>query len=180
MTLSFTTTRRFIPALRRSAMTNTNRIWKSAPILACVCAVLTAGFFALQARAQDSRDGQWILESLREAGRYNLTLSYSSGRLGRGNNMSSSLVTLDRLRGLSQPQIMSAGSNVQFQLVREAGTFNCEGWFKDGKGAGHFVFAPSAAFSAELVRRGYPAPTEAQQFSLAMEDARIALRLERD
>ena len=89
--------------------------------------------------------------------------------------MSSSLVTLDRLRGLSQPQIMSAGSNVQFQLVREAGTFNCEGWFKDGKGSGHFVFSPSAAFSAELVRRGYPAPTEAQQFSLAMEDARIAL-----
>ena len=44
-------------------MTNTNRFWKSAQILACVCAVLTAGFLALQARAQDSRDGQWILSN---------------------------------------------------------------------------------------------------------------------
>ena len=48
---------------------------------------------------------------------------------------------------------MSAGSHVQFQLIRDAGTFNCEGWFKDGKGSGHFVFSASPAFAAELQRR---------------------------
>jgi hypothetical protein len=43
-----------------------------------------------------------------------------------------------------------SGTNVQFQLKRDAGTFNFEGWFKDGNGSGHFTFTPSSAFASEL------------------------------
>src|SRR5207245_9767983 len=68
----------------------------------------------------------------------------------------------------------SSGAHVQFQLRRDAGTFNCEGWFKDGNGSGHFTFAPNAAFAAELKKQGYGEPTYEQQFSMAMSDVSLA------
>src|SRR5258708_8288185 len=88
--------------------------------------------------------------------------------------MTSNKIEADRLQALTGAQIMSVGSHVQFQLIRDAGTFNCEGWFKEGKGSGHFVFAANPAFSAELTKRGIGAPNEAQMFSLAMEDVSLA------
>ena len=44
--------------------------------------------------------------------------------------------------GSQANQAMSASGNVvQFQLKRDAGTFNFEGWFKAGNGSGHFTFS---------------------------------------
>ena len=58
-------------------------------------------------------------------------------------------VTLDQLSGLTREQVMSAtGTNVRFQLKRDAGTFNFEGWFKEGNGSGHFTFSPNSSFAA--------------------------------
>lgn len=128
-----------------------------------------------QTRADDAYTGQWIIEPAREANLLHLTLTYSSEKRGRGHSMTSFSLSPEQLRGLTPAQMMSAGTNVQFQLVRDAGTFNCEGWFKDGRGSGHFVFASNPAFVAELRKRNYEAPTEAQLFSLAMSDTGIAL-----
>ena len=159
-------------------MRNANRIWRNALILSSLCAVLTAGIYtrqtsayARQASGQQARSGEWIINPTREGNQYFLTLNYRTE--GRGNNMISGPIEPNRLQGLSGAQIMSAGSHVQFQIVRDAGTFNCEGWFKDGKGSGHFVFSASSAFSAELQKRGISAPNEAQQLSLAMHDVSL-------
>ena len=130
---------------------------------------------APQARTDDAYTGQWIIEPAREANGLHLTLMYSSEKRGRGQNMNSFNISPDQLRGLTSAQVMSAGTNVQFQLARDAGTFNCEGWFKGGRGSGTYVFASSAAFVAELKRRSYDAPTEAQLFRLAMSDTGLAL-----
>ena len=140
---------------------------------------LTAGLLisktrASQTRAQDSRSGQWIIDTTRGTNQYQLTLNYSSVRRGFGNNITSFSLSPDRLQGLTGAQIMSAGSQVQFQLIRDAGTFNCEGWFKAGKGSGHFVFSASPGFAAELQKRGYQPPSDAQQYSLALSDVGIA------
>jgi hypothetical protein len=40
------------------------------------------------------------------------------------------------LKGFPLAGTTSAKENLSFQIVREAGTFNCEGYFRDGKGAG--------------------------------------------
>src|ERR1044072_1836269 len=140
--------------------------------------LLTISLSIFQARAQDSYTGQWIVEPARGTSMLQLTLSYSSGKSagkwGRGNSITSFGIAPEQLQVLTQAQMSSAGSSVQFQLIRDAGTFNCEGWFKGGKGSGHFVFAPSATFVAELRRRGYEAPTEAQLFSMAMNDVSVA------
>src|SRR5262245_51919420 len=123
-------------------MTITHRLWKHFMFL------LFASLVALQTPAQESRSGQWIIDTTRGNGKYQITLSYRSDSNGHGNSTTSQRIEPDRLRGLSSAQIMSSGTQVQFQVVRDAGTFNCEGWFKDGKGSGHFVFAPSPAFAA--------------------------------
>ena len=74
-----------------------------------------------QTSAQDSRSGQWIIDTTRGSSQYQLTLNYSSTKRGFGNNISSFSVSPDRLPGLTSAQIMSSGSPVRFQLVRDAG-----------------------------------------------------------
>ncbi len=64
-------------------------------------------------------------------------------------------ITPDQLIGLTREQMMSAtGTNVSFQLKRDAGTFNFEGWFKQGNGSGHFTFTPNSSFASELAQTG--------------------------
>ena len=77
---------------------------------------------------------------------------------------------MEQLVGLTRDQAMSSGTNVQFQLKRDAGTFNFVGWFKDGNGSGHFTFAPSSSFASELRRQGFGKPTDEQMLSMAMQD----------
>ena len=128
-----------------------------------------------QARTEDSYTGQWVIEPARDTSLLNLTLMYSSEKRGRGQNITSFSTSPEQLRGLTAAQMTSAGANVQFQIVRDAGTFNCEGWFKSGRGSGHYVFAANPAFVAEMRRRNYEAPTDAQMFRLAMSDTGLAL-----
>jgi len=147
---------------------------------AVVVAVVWASSFVstTHTSAQTTYTGQWIIEPARETSQLQLTLTYSSERVGghrgRGDSITSFGLVPEQLRGLTQAQMMSAGATVQFQIVRDAGTFNCEGWFKGGKGSGHFVFAGNPSFVAELRSRTYDTPTEAQLFSLAMNDVSIA------
>ena len=147
-------------------------------LIVAVAGLLAVCLSNYRALAQDSNSGQWIIEPARGTDLLQLTLTYSAGRptgqWGRGSSITSFGLALDQLRGLTQAQMMSAGTNVQFQLVRDAGAFNCEGWFKGGRGSGHFVFVSNPAFVTELKRRDYPAPTEAQLFSMAMNEVGIA------
>ena len=67
-------------------MTEPNRFGRrSAQLLTIVLAMLvflTAGFLISQSHAQDSRSGQWIIDTTRGTNQYQLTLNYSSARRG--------------------------------------------------------------------------------------------------
>src|SRR5262245_5085360 len=152
-------------------MFTTNRLERTT-LTALISFVVVGCLF--QTRAQDARSGQWIIDTTRGSNQYQLTLNYPSTKRGFGNNINSFSLSPDRLQGLTSAQITSSGSSVRFQIVRDAGTFNCEGWFKDGKGSGSFVLTPNPAFAAELQKRGLTAPTDAQLLSLAMSDVSIA------
>ncbi|RKI08170.1 4-hydroxy-3-methylbut-2-enyl diphosphate reductase [Corallococcus sp. AB030] len=59
------------------------------------------------------------------------------------------------------------GSSAPFKLVREAGTFDFEGRFKDGQGVGTWRFTPDASFTKKLSELGIPKPDADEQFLLA-------------
>ncbi len=63
-----------------------------------------------------------------------------------------------QLVGLSAADMRGSGVTVHFKIVRSAGTLDCEGWFDDGKGSGHFTYQPNPDFVAELAKRGVTGP----------------------
>jgi beta-lactamase regulating signal transducer with metallopeptidase domain len=116
--------------------------------------------------------GQWLIDYAPGTDVVHLSVRYRTGRESSDNSYS---VPLDRLQGLSPTDLMANGSVVKFQVKRDAGSFDCEGWIKGGQGSGHFKFSPSPGFTAELRKRGYEAPSVEQQFSMAMHDVSLAL-----
>ena len=149
----------------------------SALFLGCLAA--SSGLTA--AVAQERFEGQWLVE-FKPDGKVSLTMRYRESRTGDdGRRHESSWDTThgvepDKLQGLAREQVFSAaGTNVRFELRRDAGAFVCEGWFKQGNGSGHFTFVPDRAFAAELSRRGVGNPEDRQLFSLARADVGLAL-----
>ena len=83
-------------------------------------------------------------------------------------------VPLSQLEGLTPAQ-MKAGGTVKFLLRHDAGTFTCEGIFREGVGGGAFTYAANPAFAEELAKRGVTRPTAQQQFEMAKNDVSLAL-----
>jgi hypothetical protein len=60
-------------------------------------------------------------------------------------------IPLAELPGLSEGEIaVSSSAPVRFRIEREAGTFELDGVFQDGRGAGHFRFQPHRGFASTL------------------------------
>ena len=106
------------------------------------------------------------------ANRVQFTISYRSGR---SNNMWSNSTELSELGGLTPAQLAGDGTPVSFQIVREAGRFDCEGIARRGRGTGECRFNADPAFAAALSRHGIAAPSHAQSYSLALARVGIAL-----
>jgi hypothetical protein len=145
------------------------------PAIYIAAAIVSCLWFTSSSNgAQQTNMGQWLIESLPESSMVDMTLRYgatkkiSGGQVFRNTN--SFRVGLDHLQGLLNSQMASDGAQVKFQLVRDAGTFNCEGWFKGGRGAGDFAFTPNRNFISELSGRGIDKPTDEEQFYLAAHD----------
>ena len=119
---------------------------------------------------------QWLIELRPNDSKLQLTMRYR--RLGDNDfsfNNNSFGIELDKFTGLTRDQLMSpAGTNVRFQLKRDAGTFDFEGWFKQGSGSGHFTFNPSSSFSSELAKLGFGRASDEQLLSLALTDIGLA------
>src|SRR4030095_16750628 len=104
---------------------------------------ITAAFVALagilcyasasNSSAQGTMTGEWILE-MRPGTDFVYFSIHPRGEQG-GEFLSSSVILADSIKGLSAAQAAGTGSPVSFQVVRDAGTLNCEGWFKQGKGS---------------------------------------------
>jgi hypothetical protein len=104
--------------------------------------------------AQTAISGQWTAEFNRDKpGELQMTYHRRSGT--SSFSMSSYTVALGDLQGLTAEATLSPRANVNFNLVRPAGTFACEGFFREGKGAGFWTFMPSQTFAAAMRDRGY-------------------------
>jgi len=71
----------------------------------------------------------------------------------RGRSMHGQGYKFSEIRGLSRENTQNG--SVRFSLVREAGTFDCEGTFANGKGSGSFTFTPDQGFFAAMRAKGF-------------------------
>jgi hypothetical protein len=133
------------------------------------CSVLILAFaFAVVAEAQDIT-GTWAIQDLQIANK--VQLSFSGSLNGKGSFNSSSGFDISQLRGLNLAQVTApVGTMVRFDLVREAGTFACEGYFKGGNGAGTFVFRPDPTFLSQMRGLGFLDIDESRLLMLAIHD----------
>lgn len=124
--------------------------------------------FAFTARAQDV-SGTWAIQDLRVANKVQLSLTVAG--TGKGSFNSTSTMDVGQLRGLNPAQLASpAATMARFELVREAGTFAAEGYFRGGGGSGTFVFRPDPGFLPQMRSLGFFDISEDRLFSLAVHD----------
>src|SRR5258706_14711669 len=125
--------------------------------LLILCAVAVC--FSAYAASSDVRSGVWTA-TLREDDPSTLEISIFQGKKRtnewRGyNNIMGFDVPLAEAAGLAPADINAAAANVQFALVRPAGTIRFDGRFAEGNGAGNFRFTPSDTFLREMDTLGY-------------------------
>jgi len=107
--------------------------------------------------AQETVTGTWTAdtrtgkEDKEDAGKIHLSFER---RTSRGHNQNGSSFAYADLSGLTREQAMSDG-RVNFRLVREAGTIDCEGAFLNGRGSGTFRFTPDMGFVSAMRSRGF-------------------------
>jgi hypothetical protein len=137
-------------------------------------AALVSVVFALciaAAHAQSTPAGTWSVQLAADPASVEFSV-----RIDTENEHSdwSRDVALTALAGLSRDQLQSGGTDVHFDVVREAGTLHCVGYAKGGAGGGTFTFAPSSSFSGALASRGISEPDSVQQLRMAMANVTIA------
>ena len=102
--------------------------------------------------AQSTFTGDWKA-STKEAKSDKIQLSFERRSERGGKNNHSSSFSYEDLQGLTRDQAQNG--KVSFRLVREAGTFECEGSFAEGKGSGTFRFTGNQSFVDAMRNRGY-------------------------
>src|SRR5947209_13997705 len=136
-----------------------------------LCNVLAAG---LQTdSANSSLSGQWMLEK-GSGDNVQFTVRYQHGSESGFHSMSEShSEALSSLKGVDLGALNSSGTKSQFDVVRDAGTFHCQGWFANGSASGHWTFAPNAQFASALAQREVGTPDGYQAMRLAMGNASL-------
>jgi hypothetical protein len=127
--------------------------------------------FSTQAnRAQEAMQGEWGIESDSNQASVKLTLHQQTG-----NNTFKGLskVKLETLKGLGSEIVSAKDKPVRFQIVRDAGTFACEGYFNEGKGAGSFTFIPNQGFVSDMRALGYETLSQNLIFQMAARNVTL-------
>ncbi|HEY0380028.1 MAG TPA: hypothetical protein VGC87_24150 [Pyrinomonadaceae bacterium] len=115
--------------------------------------------------------GTWTAEVKKENADDRVQFSFSR-RSDGSNSMHGSDYAVSDFQGLTRGQVRAATNTpVNFKLVREAGTLECEGSFSNGRGAGSWRLVPSQAFRSGMSSRGYDL-TDEQMFTATMIDVR--------
>jgi hypothetical protein len=114
--------------------------------------VSVVGFNISAQTVQTLFSGDWTAKLSEQGPGINLNFTRHTERGGK-HQIGETFAFAD-LNGLTREQALKGGP-VKFALVREAGTIECAGSFKDGWGAGTFQFTGSQAFLAAMKSRGF-------------------------
>jgi hypothetical protein len=116
---------------------------------------------------EKSITGQWVIEAL--DGGESLSAALTRTPQGGGRDTRYFKLGAGELTGLRREQMFSGtGQRVKFQLRRPAGTFDFEGSFAAGKGAGAFTFTADEVFIVTMRQNGYGEALKRNLFGFAI------------
>lgn len=114
----------------------------------CLIVIIVGSYVIV---AQTAATGDWRADSKQEKdGKIYLNFER---RTAHGHNQNGSNYDYSDLEGLTRDQAQNG--KVNFRLVREAGTIECQGAFTDGKGSGTFTFTANRGFIDAMKTRGF-------------------------
>jgi hypothetical protein len=115
----------------------------------------------------EAHSGSWAITKSDEPGKVEFALM-EHRRDGSSNHQSS--WPASAFQGVD---FTKAGKqDVTFTIARDAGKIGCEGYLKDGEGAGVFHFEANPAYPREMESLGFPIDDE-KQFSMAVFDVSL-------
>jgi hypothetical protein len=82
-------------------------------------------------------------------------------------------IKISEVQGLSS-SYATMPANVTLRIVRDGGTFDLTGSFREGKGAGTFTLTPNDSFFSALAARGYSNLSDDNVFSAAMSGLKLS------
>lgn len=116
-------------------------------------AALIGGALSLAAMAQTKNE--WTLKPSGKPGFVQLSIERASDG-DRNHWQTSSPVPWSGLRGVTEKQLEAGnGGAVRFQIVRDAGTLQCDGVAHNGRALGSFTFQANANYAAQLASAGF-------------------------
>lgn len=133
--------------------------------LAAVFCVLA---LAPSSHAAEAFKGNWTVSSSKEPGQVRFGLIY---RRDGGHSQSEMDWPLTELKGLDLAT--SAKHDVKFSITRDAGRIDCEGYVRDGEGAGLFHFTPDVQFPKAMSSLGFNGVDDEMQFAMAVHDVSL-------
>jgi hypothetical protein len=136
-----------------------------AALVGFVVAAVSVGLLAAQ--GAPTMSGQWTMNGPSIKDHVDFTIHHTGAR---GRTSSSSPMPLNQLLGLTRIQLDSLGSTVQFDLVRDAGTFQCQGYIEKESGGGVFVFTANPDFVRDMASLGYPNLSDERVFTFTLHD----------
>ena len=132
-----------------------------------------AAFGLATALRGQTQSGDWTIRKSDEPGKVEVSIMDARG----GHHFhSSSDWEVKELTGLdlSKP----GRQDVHFTITRDAGKFECEGYVKDGEGAGFFHFIPDTKYAQEMKALGFGGIDGDKQWAMAIHD--VSLKFARE
>ena len=104
-------------------------------------------------QSEQSGEKSWKDKSWKKRTTDGLNLNMER-RTERGHSNMGQTYDFSELQGLTREQVL-AGGPVRFSLVREAGTVEFEGSFRNGRGSGTYSFNGNPSFVSAMKSRGF-------------------------
>ena len=124
--------------------------------------------FAPSSPAAEEFKGNWTLSRSSQPGEVQFGLIH---RRNGGQSQSESDWRVSDFQGLD---LSAAGKHdVKFNVIRDAGRIDCEGYIKDGEGAGVFRFIADAKFPKAMGSLGFAGIDYEMQFAMAVHDVSL-------
>src|SRR5216683_2297319 len=138
-----------------------------------ILAIAGIVFGVAKTRGGETQSGDWTIRRSDAQGKVEFSLMDSRG--GHHFHTSSDWPVSD-FSGLdfSKP----GRQEVHFTIARDAGKFECEGFLKDGEGAGLFHFVADTKYAQEMKSLGFGGIDGDKQWAMAIHD--VSLKFARD